>query len=103
VPENYGISGKVVTKSNQLVRTNDILTFPQGHLIRVVRVLSLADRRGPATEAQLLFDDLAPIAAQRYKKGINAEFEGVSFIKDKSKGRPTKTDRRAIDKLMGRD
>ena len=28
------LSGRIVTKSNQLVRPNDILTFPQGHAIR---------------------------------------------------------------------
>ena len=36
----------------------DVLTFPQGNRIRVVRVLSLSDRRGPATEAQALYADL---------------------------------------------
>jgi ribosome-associated heat shock protein Hsp15 len=36
----------------------DVLTFPQGHQIRVVRVLALAERRGPATEAQALYCDL---------------------------------------------
>jgi ribosome-associated heat shock protein Hsp15 len=36
----------------------DVLTFPQGGQIRVVRVLALAERRGPATEAQALYCDL---------------------------------------------
>ena len=33
------LSGKVVTKSNQLVKKNDVLTFPQGAFIRVIKVL----------------------------------------------------------------
>lgn len=36
----------------------DVLTFPQGGRIRLVRVLSLSARRGPATEAQALYVDL---------------------------------------------
>ena len=38
----------VVSKAHQLVRPGDILTFPQGDRIRVVRVLGLGLRRGPA-------------------------------------------------------
>ena len=97
------MSGKVVTKSSQLVRANDILTFPQGYLIRVVKVLSLAYRRGPAKEAELLFEDLSSTNTKTNKKDMNIKYDKISLIKDKSKGRPTKTDRRAIDKLMGRD
>lgn len=36
----------------------DVLTFAQGNRIRVVRVLFLSDRRGPAAEAQALYADL---------------------------------------------
>jgi ribosome-associated heat shock protein Hsp15 len=40
------------------VVVGDVLTFPLGGQIRVVRVLALAERRGPATEAQALYCDL---------------------------------------------
>ena len=62
------LSGKVITKSGQLVRQSDVLTFPQGSFIRVVKVLFLADRRGPSPEAQLLFEDLSPIEKQQADK-----------------------------------
>ena len=46
------------------VGVGDVLTFPQGGRIRLVRVLSLGERRGPATEAAELYLDLdAPAAA----------------------------------------
>ena len=38
----------------------DVLTFPQGPRIRVIRVLALGLRRGPAPEAQALYLDLEP-------------------------------------------
>ena len=40
------------------VAVGDVLTFPQGGQIRVVRVLALAERRGPATVAKALYCDL---------------------------------------------
>lgn len=42
------------------VAIGDVLTFAQGNSIRVVRVRALGFRRGPAPEAQDLYDDLAP-------------------------------------------
>lgn len=97
------MSGKVVGKASQLVRPGDVLTFPQGPFIRVVKVLFLADRRGPAPEAQLLYEDLAPIDEQRSQKPEAAPFEAPASHRVRGDGRPTKDDRRAIDKLMGRD
>src|SRR5690606_8916834 len=55
------LSGAVVGKAHQKVRVGDVLTFPQGPHVRVVKVLSLAVRRGPAPEAQALYEDLAPV------------------------------------------
>lgn len=97
------LSGKVVTKAHQLVRPGEVLTFPQGPFIRVVKVVYLADRRGPAPEAQLLYEDLEPIEEQRQSKAESTEFGSESLGRDRGEGRPTKEDRRAIDRLMGRE
>jgi ribosome-associated heat shock protein Hsp15 len=48
-----------VNKPHYRLRPGDVLTFPQGQTIRVVRVLALGTRRGPASEAQTLYEDLA--------------------------------------------
>ena len=40
------------------MRPGDVLTFPQGQTIRVVRVLALGIRRGPASEAQALYEEI---------------------------------------------
>lgn len=52
------VNGIKHLKPSVLVGTNDVLTFPQGNRIRVVRVLALSTRRGSAVEARVLFDDL---------------------------------------------
>ena len=52
------VNGTPVSRPGRDITTGDVLTFPQGTRIRVVRILALGLRRGPATEAQALFADL---------------------------------------------
>lgn len=47
-------------KAAQPVRVGDILTFPHGNRIRVFEVKAPGKRRGPAIEAQELYNDLSP-------------------------------------------
>ena len=53
------VDGVKVEKAHFSVRIGQVLTFPQERRIRVVRVLELGSRRGPATEAQMLYEDLS--------------------------------------------
>jgi ribosome-associated heat shock protein Hsp15 len=54
------IAGQTVLKPGQRVRIGDVVTVPQGRMIRTVRIAALGSRRGPAAEAQLLYTELAP-------------------------------------------
>ncbi|NQW08342.1 MAG: RNA-binding S4 domain-containing protein [Alphaproteobacteria bacterium] len=94
------LSGKVVAKAHQRVRVGDVLTFPQGPHVRVVEVLSLAERRGPAPEARTLYNDLSPPSERRPEPADPTIFATSGTNRDKGAGRPTKRDRRAIDRLM---
>lgn len=47
-----------VTKPATPLRPGDGLSFAQGARVRVIRVLALGERRGPAPEARLLYRDL---------------------------------------------
>ena len=51
-------AGRVVAKPHHALKPGDVLTFPQGHHIRVVRVVALAEKRGPAAAARALYEDL---------------------------------------------
>lgn len=55
------VNGTRVTRPGRDISAGDTLTFPQGQRIRLVRVLALGLRRGPATEAQTLYLDLDPV------------------------------------------
>ena len=52
------INGQKTKKPGHVLRAGDVLTFPQGDRIRLIRVLALGERRGPATEAQELYLDM---------------------------------------------
>lgn len=52
------INGQRTAKPGYGVAEGDVLTFAQGARIRVVRIIALGLRRGPAIEAQALYIDL---------------------------------------------
>jgi ribosome-associated heat shock protein Hsp15 len=52
------VNSTVISKPHYRIRPGDVLTFPQGCAVRVVRVVQLGIRRGPANEAQAMYEDL---------------------------------------------
>lgn len=58
-------SGKVrvdsmpVSKPARAVGPGNVLTFAQGDAIRVAKITAIGERRGPAVEAQTLYEDLS--------------------------------------------
>ena len=52
------LNGQRTGKPGHAVAEGDVLTFPQGDRIRLIRVLALGERRGPAVEAVTLYLDL---------------------------------------------
>ena len=52
------LNGQPVIRPAQSVKPGDVLTFAQGSRIRLIRVLAPGERRGPAPEAQGLYEDL---------------------------------------------
>jgi ribosome-associated heat shock protein Hsp15 len=45
-------------KAHAKLRVGDVLTLPLRGGVRVVQVVALAQRRGPAAEARLLYDEV---------------------------------------------
>jgi ribosome-associated heat shock protein Hsp15 len=52
------INRQPTDKPHARLRVGDVLTVPVHTNVRVVRVLALAARRGPAPEARLLYEEL---------------------------------------------
>ena len=53
------INRQPTDKPHARLRPGDVLTFPSGGAVRVIRVLALAQRRGPAPEARTLYEEVA--------------------------------------------
>ena len=52
------VNGNRVSKASFAIRAGDVITFVQARRVRVVEVLSVGERRGPAAEAQLLYREI---------------------------------------------
>ena len=90
------LDGDPMSKPHRQVRPGHVLTFAKGDDIRVIKIISLAIRRGPASEAQELYEDLAPPEPRRRNaEGASRPFED----RPSGSGRPTKRERRLTDKL----
>lgn len=92
------LNGNPIAKAHVMVKADDVLTFPLGPHLRVIEVVKMGERRGPAPEAQTLYNDLDPPQAKpkKEKPSVVAEREAGS-------GRPTKRERRAVDKWTAPD
>ena len=93
------VNGSLIKKAHQSVAPGDVLTFPVGPNIRVIKIIKLGNRRGPAKEAQALYEDLQPI--DQIAKKIDSTLAPEPAKRERGSGRPTKVQRRAIERFMG--
>jgi ribosome-associated heat shock protein Hsp15 len=88
-------------KASRDVRVGDLVEIEIDHVVWEVEVLGLCDVRGPASVAQTLYAETETGRARR-----TAEQERRRLFREPAavlQGRPTKRDRRTIDKLGGGD
>ncbi len=86
-------------KRSKEIRINDEVRIRSGPFEHVVAVRALSDRRGPASEARQLFEETADSVARRTALREQLALLPQAFIPAKS--RPTKKDRRAMNKFRG--
>ena len=92
----FRLNGEVMSKPHRAAIIGQTLTFAQADPIRVIRSVALGTRRGPASEAVLLYEDPAPPQpTQTRAKAEDSDFEA----REKGAGRPTKRERRLTDRL----
>ena len=92
----FRLDGEVMSKPHRAAQPGQVLTFTQGERVRVIRIVALGTRRGPASEAVELYEDLSPELPKRCaERAAETSFES----REKGAGRPTKRDRRATQNL----
>ncbi|MEX2181285.1 MAG: RNA-binding S4 domain-containing protein [Gemmatimonadaceae bacterium] len=87
-------------KPAKSVRPGSEVRVRIGPYEHVVEVLGTAERRGPAAEAALLFEETA--ASRDSREKLHWQLTRAAPAMDPAKGRPTKRDRRALDRLKDR-
>ena len=93
----FRLDGEVMSKPHRAAQPGQVLTFMQGDRVRVIRIVVLGLRRGPAAEAVTLYEDLSPEAPKREH---GAKLSDRAFeSRERGTGRPTKRDRRATHNL----
>lgn len=89
------LNGRKVDDPAQPVKAGDVLTIGLHGRVRVLKVLDFAERRGSATVASALYEDLTPPE--------ESSAAGARPVVEAGEGRPTKRDRRRFDKLTEPD
>ena len=89
------INGARIDSSSRPVRPGDAVTIALDRTVRILKVIGFAERRGSADMARILYEDLTPPPEPPQEPAAGGRDEGA--------GRPTKRERREIDRLQGRD
>ena len=89
------VNGERVKSSSHQVSIGDVLTINLPTRVRILRVMAPGSRRGPAAEAALLWEDLTPERPPPAER--KAEESGN---REPGAGRPTKKQRREMDKFF---
>jgi ribosome-associated heat shock protein Hsp15 len=91
------VNSERTDRTDHKVGAGDVLTMTIHNRLLVWRIVDAGERRGPATEAQALYEDLSPPPLPR------AEAQPLFAQRDPGAGRPTKKERRDTDRLFGAD
>jgi ribosome-associated heat shock protein Hsp15 len=86
-------AGNRVKPSKEL-QVGDELSIRQGYAVKTVIVKALSDKRGPAPQAALLYEE-TPQSIQK-RDELKAQFSAQPAMRKHGLGRPTKRERRKI-------
>ncbi|NCP82217.1 MAG: RNA-binding S4 domain-containing protein [Rhodoferax sp.] len=93
------VNGAVVKPAREL-KVGDSVQLRSGPVTRSITVTGISDKRGPAPQAALLYQETAESITQRQQAAEQrrlAPEPALSLLQ----GRPTKRDRRDTEKLRG--
>jgi ribosome-associated heat shock protein Hsp15 len=89
------VNAQRIDAASRAVRVGDVVTVTLDRVVRVLKVLGFAGRRGSADDARALCEDLEPVQPVRAPPPPAAREPGT--------GRPSKHERRAMARFTGED
>ena len=90
------VNSEKTVDSDHRIGAGDVLTMAIHDRIVVWKILDVGTRRGPATEAATLYEDLSPPVLPKVER---SPYDAVMAQRDEGAGRPTKKERRDTDRL----
>lgn len=98
------VNREKVSKPAYSIKPGDVITAAIHARIRVLKVLHLGARRGPASEAQALYEDMSPPMQTNGAQLADPTAPAPVALRERGAGRPVKRERRQMDILRrGRD
>ncbi|KKB78369.1 hypothetical protein VW35_12115 [Devosia soli] len=94
------VNSEKTDRSDHKIGAGDVLTMSLHGRVLVWRILDPGTRRGPASEAQGLYEDMSPPAPPRHERSA---FDAAIAERPTGAGRPTKKERRETDALRNED
>jgi ribosome-associated heat shock protein Hsp15 len=94
------VNGERVKRARPL-QVGDEIRIRQGPYEQQIVVRALSGRRGPAAQAAQLYEEKAESRAAREQLALQLKTLHSMFVPER--GRPTKKDRREINRLKGRE
>jgi ribosome-associated heat shock protein Hsp15 len=88
-------------KPAKAVKPGDEVRLRLGPYEHILIVRALAERRGPASVAQTLYEETAASRDARDKLSLQLKMAPAAFVYEE-KGRPTKKDRRDLNRFIDR-
>ena len=86
------------TKPAKLIQAGDVVSVRLGPYEHVVTVRAVSERRGPASVAATLYEETPASRVAREKLAEQLRMAPAAFVFE-DKGRPTKRDRRELDRF----
>mgnify|MGYP001208435936 FL=1 len=92
------ISGQVTQKPHKMISIGDVLSMTIRGDVKILKILDIPNRRGPYSESLNFYEDITPIENNQKREYLKPNIKFAERV-----GRPTKRERRQIDRLMNRD
>ena len=93
------VNGDRISLASRAVKAGDVVTVGLDQRVRVMKVLAFAERRGSAEDAAPLYEELG----DRSKPSRPAQpAPPTTPVREAGAGRPTKRDRRTLDRFRAR-
>ena len=84
------VNAEKITSPSKMVQTGDVLTLALPGAVKIIEITDFSERRGPYSQAILLYNDLTPIPENSTKE------PAAQMAIIETSGRPTKHQRKKL-------